>query len=357
MNRRISGVVPFPFDAQSSPFFCALASALLPALGYTGDTPFLCVQKESYCTSCGNCGDRTTLQKHHLSLYHRLQTFTGVGLGWAWPEDDSPYQVIPGWERGWRWPDEFFSFIFGFAGLSWKRLSKGADRARVFAEVSASIDAGIPALIRLGMDWRVATGYDGHGALAGLGYRLDEATMPAWFDAFEDAVVVTGRAPQTVGLGDVLRRMIRALTHPAHARLESDLMARLDAIAPENARETAQWLLHIVGFPIEARWHAADSGLFLLCEDRAAREKLFGIVRQYVFDSELDATHGTCWKIWGQLGVGPQTDYRLPPNAGDLLLKPEAQAELKRLFAIVFENDRVASALLREASALLEGLE
>jgi len=354
MKNQIPDAVPYPFDAQSSPFFCALASALLPALGYTEEQPFYCAPQGSDCTNCGGC-NKTTMQKHHLQLYHNYQTFTGVGLGWEWPENDSEYHVLPGWERDWDWPDEFFGFIFGFAGLSWTRLTKIAGKDNVFKELKTSIDAGFPVLARFGPDWRVLTGCD-DGEIIGLGYGLgEEATIPEWFEAFVDAIIIIGRTKQSVTYSGILDRMIEALAHPAHAKLESDLMARLDEVTPENARESAEWLLAKVSFPIEARWHAADSELYILCESKAAKEKVFGLIRQYVFDGELDATHGTCWKIWAQLGVGPETNYALPENAGELLLQEETRAKLKRLFAIVFENDRVVLGLLREAAEIIKG--
>ena len=80
---------------------------------------------------------------------------------------------------------------------------------------------------------------------------------------------------------------------------------------------------------------------------------MFDVIRYYVFDHALDATHGTCWKIWAQLGVGTETGFALPPNAGELLLKKETQTELKRLFSIVFDNDVVVLKLLREAADLM----
>ena len=94
----IPDIVPFPDGAESSPFFGALASALVPALGYTETTTYFCGQKGSYCVDCGNCKN-STLQKHRCLLYHDYQSFTGVSFGWAWPEDESPYQTLPGWYK------------------------------------------------------------------------------------------------------------------------------------------------------------------------------------------------------------------------------------------------------------------
>lgn len=352
--KRLPGIVAYPGGAQSSPFFAALASVLLPALGYTEETPYFCGMKEAYCIHCGECSDDPALRKHHMSLYHTYQTFTGVGFGWAWPESDSPDQVIPGWEPGWRWPDEFFRFIFGYAGLSWKRLRKGAEEEQVLAALKGSVDSGLPALLRLGMDWHVVTGYD-NDLLIGLKHGAKEpAPIPGWFGAFEDAVIVSGRAAQSVTLRHALGRMIEALAHPAHARLEADLMARLDAVTPENSRQTAQWLLEIVGFPIEARWHAAECGIYFLDISPAVKDTLFGMLIQYIDDGRPDATHGTCWKIWAQFGVGPKTGYKMPPGAQERLLLPETRAELKRLFATVFENDRIVLDVLRKAAKMID---
>ena len=57
----LKDIVQYPFDAQSDSFFCALSSALLPALGYTENTPYFCAPKGQFCLQCGACGDRTCL--------------------------------------------------------------------------------------------------------------------------------------------------------------------------------------------------------------------------------------------------------------------------------------------------------
>jgi len=166
MKNHIPNIIPFPSGAQSSPFFGALASALLPALGYTEETPYFCGPKGSYCIHCNNdCGAKSNLRKNHNLVYHDFQTVTGISLGWVWPEADSAYQTLPGWHDGWRWPDEFFDFLFGFAGLTWKRLSVSAGKDDIFTAVRASVEAGLPVLMKLGIgpDWHVVTGYDDKG--------------------------------------------------------------------------------------------------------------------------------------------------------------------------------------------------
>lgn len=272
-------MVQFPCDAQSSPFFGALSSALLPALGYTKETPYYCAPKGTFCVRCGGCGNKTMLQKHHNALYHDYQTVTGVSFGWAWPEGDgTEYQTVPNGGHGWRWPDEFICCIMDFTGLNWHRLQKGMDKDTIYHEIATSVDAGNPVLLKLGTgpDWHVVTGYDGmtlYGLDAHTHYietvrpqvKPDRYTedglfeLSNWVEPFEDAIIITGRCKPTATLYDVLGRIIHILEHPAHARLEADIMRRLDEITPDNAQETARWLNDMAGFPIEARWHAAEA--------------------------------------------------------------------------------------------------
>ena len=363
--KQIENPVQFPCDAQSSPFFCALSTMLLPTLGYSEETPFYCSPKGTYCVQCGGCGGKSILQKHHLALYHDYQTLTGVSFGWTWPEVDGPYQTIPGGGAGWRWPDAFVDSIMAAAGLTWRRLSGKMDRETIYQAVTGSIDRGWPVMVQLreGVDWQVITGYCGY-EIYGLDshrhtlsdisrYTGDGLFVTAdW--SFEDAIVITGRRAPTVTLADVLDVIIRTLSHPAHAELEHDLLQRMERITPDNAYDTAQWLCHIAGFPIEARWHAAESlcseksTITRLTDDEAVKDRLFQLFfNRYIADHN-DETHGVCWKIWGLLGAGPQTGYRILPEARETLLCSDIQKELKRLFLIVFENDRAVLAGLRE---------
>ncbi|MCL2479619.1 MAG: hypothetical protein FWF22_08960, partial [Treponema sp.] len=263
----IPGMTEFPADAESNAFFGALATMLLPVLGYTEQTPFFCAPKGQNCINCGDCKNKTNLQKHHLQLYHDYQTFTGVSLGWVWPENDSRYQTLPGWQKNWRWPDEFFGFIFGYAGLNWKRIRCGAGKDEIFTAVKESINRGFPVLMKPGdgPDWHVVSGYDENMVIYGLdshrhyskemrpavqpqGYTDDGLfIMPEWYQYFRDAVIIDGKCSPTVNFTDILTRLIQVLSHPVHAKLETELMERIDNVNPQNAQETAQWLLDIVG--------------------------------------------------------------------------------------------------------------
>ena len=366
---RLTDIVPFPWDAESNAFFAALASALLPALGYTEETPFFCSPKGAYCIHCGGCGESATLQKHHLSLYHDYQTLTGVSLGWVWPEQgDVAWQTIEGGGPGWDWPDEFLALIMRAAGLTWRRLSGNMTELEIYQAVEASLEKGFPVLARLekGTNWQLITGCaDGVlGGLAPFGRQLgdvsrlgDEADtywMPDWYVRFEDALVITGRCPVTVTLEEILTRLIHTLEHPAHERLERHLMCRLEQVTAANALETAEWLNQVASFPIEARWHAAEafcspvSTIQRLTPNRDLQQKLSDLFfYSYIADNH-EETHGVCWKIWGLLGVGPETGFALGNQAAQNVQQPDVREELKRLFAIVFARDRQVLAGLRD---------
>ena len=255
--KQVEDPIQFPCDAQSNPFFCALASALLPAFEITEETPYYCVEKSSLCVRCGDCGDKTNMQKHHLALYHDYQTVTGVSFGWAWPEDDrAEYRTIGDRGARWRWPDEFIDYIMGFAGLSWRRFTRGTDKGRVYREISRSIDEGLPVLLKLGTgwDWHVVTGYDDR-ALYGLDSHkhYDSSVHPQikpdsytddglfvlsrWFEPFEDLIIMNGRSKPTVALPEVLAHIIHTLEHPAHAKLEADLAERIDQVTADTAED------------------------------------------------------------------------------------------------------------------------
>ena len=268
-----------------------------------------------------------------------------------------------------------------YAGLSWRRIPKGTAEEEIYRAIADSVDRGCPVLMKLGdgPDWHVVAGYE-DGAFYGLDSHehYDASVHPVvqpdrytedglfvlskWFDSFEDAILIAGRAEPSLSLHEILATIIAVLEHPTHARLRADLNRKIDEITPENAQQTALWLNEVAGFPIEARWHAAecftsgeaaDFGMMRLTGDPAVRQLLGRLFERYIANGK-DETHGVLWKVWAQLGVGPDTGYAVPPNAGELVMRPEARAELKRLFALVFENDRAVLAALKEAAALLQ---
>lgn len=376
MSNHLINIVKFPTDAQGNSFFCALSSALVTALGITEETPFYCAKNKLECVQCGSCGNKTNLQRFHGALYHDYQTLTGVSFGWAWPDDeDGDCQTIENAGPGWILPDAFIGQIMDYAGLCWMRLKKEAGKDALYKAIAASIDAGYPALLKLdrGPDWHVVTGYD-DGVLYGLDLHehydptlhprvkpdryTDEGLfeLSGWYEPFKDAIILTDRRVPNATLRSILTCILRTLEHPAHTRLEADVMRRIGSITAENAQDTALWLKDLAGFPIEARWHAAEAfstdcdmfGLLRLTDNAAVKEKLRQVFDLYLAEG-VSETHGVCWKIWGLLGVGAQNGYSLAPDAASRVMEPENKTRLKKLFARVFENDRAAAQILGNA--------
>ena len=73
---------------------------------------------------------------------------------------------------------------------------------------------------------------------------------------------------------------------------------------------------------------------------------------RYVADGNSE-THGIGWKIWACLNVGPQTEFLPTEESFKLIQQSDVQNELKRLFKIVFDNDRaVAGGIMEILSAV-----
>jgi hypothetical protein len=100
----------------------------------------------------------------------------------------------------------------------------------------------------------------------------------------------------------------------------------------------SDYLNNITGYMMEARWHCAEYFCSLLlrkAEDETEKVRLRECMDLYY------NTHDTCWQIWGQMGVGLHTSYKLPGHISQMMLVRERQEKLKELFAQIFRNDHV----------------
>ena len=123
-------------------------------------------------------------------------------------------------------------------------------------------------------------------------------------------------------------------------------MDDLGQINAANAQGMAEKFCGITGVPIEARWHAAeafcshDNLLSRLSDGQSLKNQMQELFfEHYIADGKND-THGTCWKIWELLGVGPETGFSSTPKSAERLLLRDTQKQLKILYQIVFDNDR-----------------
>lgn len=363
---------PFPCDAESDGFIAALSSVVCAAKKYTDDTPCWCTSRDCYCQKCGGC-DGQSLRKTQLNVYHCLITASGLAFGFDYPEDDSvDKHTFPNTPVGWRWDDGFLTDIMDFAGLSFIRC-KNKTAAEIRKIVKDSIDAGYPAMAanyRVYPDemawascWKIVSGYTDDGIIVmNYGGEMSEEVN----SAYEDVIVVTGQADRKndgacrQAYFDVLRRIHAVLSDPSHDALENEIMSDLSNVTSENAAMLSYKLMGINGVPIEARWHAAeafmskDNLLYSLVsspsadpadseEMKAVAEKLSDLFFKRYFAEGNNETHGIGWKIWACLNVGPRTGYLPTAESFKLLQQPDVQSELKRLFKIVFDNDRAVA--------------
>lgn len=375
-------IPPFPHDAESDGFIAALSSAVCAAKKYTDDTPYWCTSKGCYCKKCGGCIGQS-LDRTQLSVYHCLLTASGLAFGFDYPEDDSvAAHTIPDTPAGWRWDDGFVSDIMDFAGLSYIRC-KNKTVAEIREIIKDSIDAGYPAMaanhrvypneMAWVSCWKIICGYtdDGITVMNYNGEMIDETG-----GAYEDIIVITGEVDRANDAAcwqtylNVLKRIYTVLIDPSHDALENEIMSDLSNVTPENAVMLSYKLMGINGVPVEARWHAAEAFaskgnlLYSLVDSlstgsaesnelKAVSEKLSDLFFKRYLAEGNNETHGIGWKIWACLNVGPQTGYLPTKESFKLIQQSDVQSELKRLFKIVFDNDRaVANGVMEILSAI-----
>lgn len=152
-------------------------------------------------------------------LYHCLLTATTIAFGFEYPWDDMEHS-LPGFRNGWRWDDDYLEYVMGFAGVTWKRLDRSAEKQDILGAIAEAIDNGLPVLARLGgeFDWQLITGYEGETLLGldshmktleshGVSYRKEGIfAADSWYETLRDAVILTGRCQRRVTYGEILEK-------------------------------------------------------------------------------------------------------------------------------------------------------
>ena len=354
----ISGVAPYWTDAESNLFVCAITTLILKLENYDEASPYYCARKDCFCNGCGDCGDmskRSSLAKHHLNLYHYLLTISGVGFMCGDPNESGIYDLK--YIKGIVPPmlEDRLDFMMKAEGFEYLRLDKHKGEQEIFRQVSESIRDNKLVLMKLGSgpEWCVVTGFD---RVTGMLYGLDAkdhfacqagnkrdyteeglAIFTDWFKNLRKATIVIGKSTKSLDFTDLLARIVGRLALPERSVLETMIPHMIDSITPENARAVADYLNNIAGYIIEARWHCAECfGSLLLrkTEDEAVQQRLRECMELYY------QTHDSCWQIWGQLGVGPHTSFKLPGHISQMMLVREREEKIKELFAEIFDNDR-----------------
>ena len=366
---QIAGLAPYWTDVENNLLLCAMTTMFLKLNNYEETTPFFCARNDRICNTCGDCGDmsrRLSLAKHHLYLYHHLLTVTGVGLMWGDPIETGEYDLK--YIKGITPPfmEDRLDFAMKAEGFEYIKLDKTTGEREIFRQIMESIRGDRPVLMKLGdgPEWCVVTGFDREtGALYGLDakdhpvYRAAEKrsytqdglfAITDWFKNLRKAIIVTGRAAQALDFSDLLTRITGRLQQPERSVLEVMIPQMIDAITVENARSVAGYLNNIAGYVVENRWHGAECFGSLLKHktgNETARASLSECMDLYF------GIHDTCWQIWGQMGIGPHTNYKLPSGISQMMLDKERQEKIKELFDQVFGNDR---AVLEKLQGLIK---
>lgn len=348
-------IMKYPVDAQSDGFICAFVSALL-ALPGEADGTVWCGRNRRACFSCGDCGDKTMDKRLHLDRYHHYETITGLGLVW---------------KRGDIGDTLALQRAMDAAGLIYKIADKSFGEKAILTMLADSVDRGIPVLVKLGQgeDWHIVSGIDLEtGELYGIDASGHYCMAPSvkadsydsegrfilkdWYKQFVCAVITDGRTePSKTKV--LIENMAVSLTGNGGEALEREITAEVegaDSLTHEERQSLAQRLNELAGYTVECRWHAAEAAtadIYQSTENAAVRGKLCEITDQYLL------FHDLCWKIWGLIGVSPESGFRIADDAGERLTRTEVKNELISLFRKLFEIDLNVLRLLLECTAKL----
>ena len=351
MTKSIENIVSFPVNAQRNSFFGALSSILLYRNAYTEDTPFYCGKYQRNCIRCGGCKD-SFIHKHHLKIYQYLITITGCAYFWIDKEIgnsfDKPYTA-----------DDFsetaldrLSFALYASGYRYESMNKNTEADVLFDRIKQSVEKKQPVLIKLSLGdlWAVITGYDD---VKNLQYLMKSRRSPQpdkdWYNKLTSIVFITDQYDSRISLPESLDHMVHHLNTGGRNKLEQKVYQKLET--EPDGKKLGKWLNQINGLAIETRWHASEcyrNTLIPMADDNKCQKLLLE-----ASDLHLHF-HDQAWKVWGLLGVTPQTFYCVPPNINELLDKSSARAELKALFQELFTIDRQVSDLLQECLSLLQ---
>lgn len=351
MTKNIENVVSFPVNAQRNTFFGALSSILLYRNAYTEDTPFFCGKHQSLCIQCGNCKNESFLNKHHLKIYQYLITITGCAYFWTDKEIGNSYNRQYLADAFSETALDRLSLALYASGYRYETMNKNTEENVLFDRIRHAVEAKQPVLIKLGLGdlWTVATGYNDDKNLPYLmKFRHSPQLIKDWYPKLSNIVFITDKYDSTISLPESLNHMIRHLNTDSRNKLEQKICQKLET--EPDGKKLGMWLNKMNGLAIETRWHASEcyrNTLAPMSDSAGCKKCLLEAADLHLH------FHDQAWKIWGLLGVSPQTCYCLPRNINELLDHSSARAELKSLFQELFALDRQVSQLLQECLSLL----
>ena len=107
-----------------------------------------------------------------------------------------------------------------------------------------------------------------------------EFILHGWRERLNDAIIFTGRSEPNASFREILRQIIKVLRCGAREDYRREVFGLIDGASGEGAQMAAFILTAMIGYPIEARWHAAeafcskDNILVNLSDDEQLKTKL-----------------------------------------------------------------------------------
>lgn len=164
-----------------------------------------------------------------------------------------------------------------------------------------------------------------------------------WYEKLRNIVFITDKREESISCEELLRHMYQHLTTKNRVKLQQKVLHALET--ERDGKKLGLWLNKMNGLIIENRWHASERYLnvFLpLIKNTECQNTLWKAAKLHLH------FHDQAWKIWGLLGVTPQTGYNLPKNIAELLDNASTRVDLKALYQELFGLDQEVAFLLRE---------
>ena len=74
----------------------------------------------------------------------------------------------------------------------------------------------------------------------GVSYRKEGIfAADSWYETLRDAVILTGRCQRRVTYGEILEKIVMALSYPKHDSVEQSINESLDSVTADNAHDIA----------------------------------------------------------------------------------------------------------------------
>lgn len=373
MKKIIDHVVNLPDGCETSKFPASFASVLMRIDGITSPEQvkrlYFCdkiTSTEECCERHGGAKEVNWLNKYHEKVHNLYAVVSGISLMQLDLSDAGHFEPWwgPNTNKLLDEYDDYVKFTMGFAGYTYERFDKKADKAAIFDAIKQSIDADRPVLLNFGLyyDWFPVTCYDdetdrlyGYDCLqdswdkytAAEGYEDGMFYLTRWYEEMTEAVVITGRTEQSITYDDMFQRMIRILEtmlENGYFKRSADFLldnANFENYDDEQYRQLAHRIEMFIGLPMDQR------NVTLLCFNNLAQDKTQKDKWQYFkrISSLYDNTLNICWIAWrmvGAFGTAPADE------CAKALVSPIVRRAISDIINIVRNNDELVLSCLRE---------